>query len=118
MMAQASDIVLRFLFNPVEEPLIERGIGAAGEQEILPDGQAEFIAEIEKVIRGKIGASPHPHHVHMDGGGIAQQGFPSVSGRPGGIGQGRNPVAAFHKERNTIAFELEGLAPFVGFPDQ
>ena len=65
MMAQAADVVLRFGFDVRHEIGVEAGIGAAGEHEILPDGDSVFVAQIIKGIVFVDAAAPNAQHIHV-----------------------------------------------------
>ena len=68
---EVRDLVVRFGARAGQE----RGIGRierAGEHEVLPHEQAEFIAQVVEVLALVDAAAPYPQHVHVRRGRAAQ----------------------------------------------
>src|SRR5215510_25992 len=94
------------------------GYHIAAEHELLPDHDAELIADVIEIVGLVICASPCPHHIHM-GFPRSLQDLP-VPFRRDTIGEAvkRNHVCAFCKDRNSVYEEGKALAPFVGYAPQ
>src|SRR5690606_20908201 len=87
--------------------------GGTGKHEVLPDADAQFVADVVKGVVLINAAAPHAQHVHVGGGSIHQQTAVIVGGQARDEGIRRNPVGAFGEERHAVDGELERFAPFV-----
>ena len=89
------------------------GIERAGEHEILPDQQAELVAQVVEVLGLVDPAAPDAHHVHVGRDRGLQVARIIAPGEAGDKGARRDPVGALCENRPAVDDELERLAPFV-----
>ncbi len=86
------------------------GVGRAGEQEVLPDEQAELVAQVVEVVGLVDAAAPDPHQVDVGRLRLGQPG-----GVPGPVDAGRervvgDPVDSLDQDRAVVDDQLEGGA--------
>ena len=117
-MAQTADIIFRFGADIIHKRRIKSGVSGAGEHEILPDADAEFVAQIVKNIVLVKTAAPDAQHVHIGNGGALNQIGVIFLFQMRGKSIGRYPAGTFGEEPDVVDRKLEGLAPFVRFPLQ
>ena len=113
VVAQAADLVLRLGADAAEERAVEGGIGRAGEHEVLPDAQAQLVAEVVKILALVNAAAPDAEHVHVGAGGAAEERLVVAQADARGEGVGGNPVGALGEEGHSVDGEPEGFAPAV-----
>src|SRR5437870_13187854 len=112
MIPQTLYVIDSFLADIIEKFLIA-GIHAASEHEILPNQNAQLVAEVVKVVTLVNAAAPNTHHVHV----CVVHGLKQLAilllrdARRKTIR--RNPVATFGEDRHTVNDELKTLAPFI-----
>ena len=102
----------------VGQEILGGGVKVAGEHEILPDHQAQLVAQVIKPVRLIAPAAPDADHVHVRVHRRAQQvagGF-GRDGRPQSIR--RNPVRALHEHIAPVDAKGKAGAGGVGVGDQ
>ncbi len=115
MAAQAFDLIARLSFDFGHKFRIVFGVHGAGEHEILPDQQAQAVAErIEDVVLIDA-AAPDADHVHVGVLRGPKQHFIAFIGDGPNKGISGDPVTATRKDRDAIEYEAEeARAPFFG----
>jgi len=108
MMAQPSHNARNLLANVLE---IARDVKVrtAREHEIVPDHDAEFIAQVVKTIGFVQSPRPQAQHVHVRLLARAQEMFIVRHGQTILQRVGGNPVCAFAEDQMTINFESKRL---------
>ena len=107
MVPEAAHLVVDFNPDFLKE-FLRRRIKIAGEHEILPNHEAEFVAEIVEMVKLVASAAPDADHVHVGCGGGVEQ-FLCQFRRGGGRERvGRNPVGALAED--FAAVDPEGKA--------
>ena len=115
MMAQAADVIFRFSADIIHKRRVKSGIGGAGEHEILPDADTEFVAQVVENIILIETAAPNAQHVHVGVSGTLNQIPVIFRFEMRGECIGGDPAGAFGEERDVIDGKLEGFAPFIRF---
>jgi hypothetical protein len=105
--AQAAHGRARFGVHAGEEGRM-RGVEAAGEQEVLPDEHAEFVAGVVEGIVFVDAAAPDAQHGHVPGRGL-RHAF-AVALRADAVEQVvvGNPVRTAAEDVAAVDFEVEG----------
>ncbi len=111
MVVEAAHLVLGFRRKFVDEGLVGR-VKRARHHKILPDKQAEFVAEIVEDFLLVPTAAPHPHHIHVRFA-HAPEHVP-IDGRLGSIHVliNRDPIGTSREDRSIIHSEKERLSSF------
>src|SRR5450631_3100774 len=110
MVAQPLHLELRFTFYFLFEGIRPR-LPIVTEHEVLPDHDAEFIADIVELFGLVITAAPMTNHVHV-GVTCRLQHLPVLRRRyAAGEGVERDHVRAFAKYWNAVHVDLERPAP-------
>ncbi len=112
VIAQTLDLLRSFFANVLLKCQVARHHVAA-EHELLPDHQAQFVAEIVEVVALVNAAAPLAHHVHVS---VARglENLPLLRGRdPAGKAVKGDDVRAFGEYRNAVHDESEAGAPLV-----
>src|SRR6185437_9637529 len=113
MMGQASDIVAGLGFDLVSQGFF--GIHRAGEEKILPDEDAKFVADVVEIIRLKNAAAPNAEHVAagVDGllNALANARWLAGSVEEAVVG---DPVETFAEDGFAVDFENKSAADVVG----
>ncbi len=91
------------------------GVEVAGKHEILPDHEAQFIAEVVEPVGFIAAAAPDADHVHVGIDGGLQKVVDSVGGDPAGERVGGDPVGTAGKGGVTVDNKAEGAAGGIGF---
>src|ERR1700687_1665613 len=112
MITQALHLLDHLLPHVFLEGGISRDHGSA-EHEILPDHDAQFVADVIEVVRFVIPAAPVPDHVHVS---ISRrlQNLPMLRGRDASHeAVERNYIRTFRKDRNTIHYKGKAFPPLI-----
>ncbi len=112
MIAQALDLLDHLLPHTFLKGGISRDHGSA-EHEILPDHDAQLIADVIEVIRLVVASAPVPDHVHVS---IARrlQNLPMLRRRDSSHeAVERNYIRAFGKNRNTVHHKRKAFPPLI-----
>src|ERR1700681_1428695 len=113
MVPQPLDLLNRFFANILLEGDAPRN-DVSTKHKLLADHDAQFIADIVKVVGLVVTATPFSDHVHM---GVASRlKNLAVNIRRHAVRKAveRNDVRTFGINRDAIDYELETLAPLVG----
>lgn len=89
------------------------GVGGAGEEEVLPDQQAEFVAGVVELVALVESAAPDPDQVHARRDRLAEPAAVAGGVDPGGQHVVRDPVDAAGEDRRAVDDQREGAAPRV-----
>ena len=116
-MLQARDILANFRRHFGQEFFGCR-IHLAREHEVLPDHQAEFIAQIVKPVRLVAAAAPDAQHVHVRVDGRLQQIAHVICRDAPCQCVGRYPVCALAEHAASIDLNSEAAADVIGLADQ
>ena len=112
MIAQAADLKFGFEFDILLEG-VSAGLPIVAEHEILPDHDAELVAEVVEILGFVIAAAPVADHVHV---GVAC-GLQDAAVLFGGDARGEaiegDDVGAFTEDGDAIDDELERAAPLI-----
>ena len=113
MIAEAADLVFGLGFD-VEFEAVGAGLPVVAEHEVLPDQDAEFVADLVELVGLVVASAPMADHVHVGVAGGFEDA--AIVGCRDAIGEAvkRDNVGAFGEDRNAVDDELEGSAPFVG----
>ena len=113
VVAQALELPICLITHILQKSLIT-GIGIAGEHEILPHQQAQFIAIVVKGVILVNTATPNPDHVHVDLRSIMEQTVIHIASlrriQRARIRGCRNPVCTAGKEGFAVDLECERLS--------
>ena len=93
------------------------GVVHAGEHAVLPDEQAELVAEFVEAVALPLPAAPDAQHVHVGGDGVAQQALVDFGLLPRWQGVAGDPVGALAEELAPVDGDGEALADVVGTAD-
>ncbi|MBA7711240.1 hypothetical protein ES703_120195 [subsurface metagenome] len=107
VMAESVDVVLRLSTDILHKDVIKGGVGCAGEHEILPNADAEFIAEVVEYVSLVDTATPDAKHVHVCPGCAFKEMNVIIICEMWCERVGRNPVSTFGKEWDIINSKLE-----------
>ena len=112
MITKTLHVIGCFLTHVVEKRFIGR-IQAASKHEILPDENAHLIAKFIEVVTLINTAAPHTKHVHVGIAHRLKQLAIFLFGNAARKTIGRNPVAAFGKDRHAIDHKGEAFAGII-----
>src|SRR5947209_17781421 len=112
MIPQTLYVIDSFLADIIEKLLIA-GIHAASEHEILPNQNAQLVAEVVKVVALVNPAAPNTHHVHVCVMHGSKQLAILLLSDASRKTIRRNPITTFGEDRHTIDDKLKTLAPFI-----
>jgi len=118
VMAKPPQIVDDFFSHRRNERLVVHIVNRASEHQILPNEQAKFVAQIEKVIGRVDAAAPDANHVVVRRHGGFEQSFGDCF-----VGSAKkivfgNVVGALGEDFQSVDDEGEGFAPDVFFAFQ
>ena len=117
MIAQAPELVLGFLRNALLE-----GVGArlpiVAEHEILPDHDAQLVADVVELLGFVIAAAPVPDHVHVGVFSRLQHLAVLRGGDAGGETVERDHVGALAENGDAVDHEFERASPLIGLAPQ
>src|SRR5208337_652987 len=112
MFAQAADLEFGFEFNVLLEG-VGAGLPIVAEHEVLPDHDAEFVADVEELLGLVIASAPVADHIHV---GVAC-GLQDAAILFGGDARGEtvegDDVGALAEDGDPVDYELEGAAPLI-----
>ena len=117
MVAQAANLLCGFL-GDVELPVVGAGLPVVAEHEVLPDHDAELVAQVVELVGFVVAAAPMADHVHVGVDGRLQDLAVLLRGDAGGEAVEGNDVGAFAEHRDAVDDELEGASPLVGLATQ
>ena len=83
------------------------GVAHAGEHEVLPDHEAELVAQLVEIVGLVLAAAPDAQHVHVGGAGALQQVAHRGGGDARGDGIGWNPVRPHRRDVAAVHPHLE-----------
>ncbi|TLN05016.1 fructose 1,6-bisphosphatase, partial [bacterium] len=115
MVAELADDVFGLGPDVGPEGLVA-GEHGAGEHEVLPDDEAELVAEVVKLRRLVDAAAPDAEHVHVGLDGRAEQALILGPAEPAGKAVGRNPIRALGEKGHAVCGEIKARPPPVGLP--
>ena len=117
MIAQAAQLVSGF-GGGVELPVVGAGLPIVAEHEVLPDHDAELVADVVELVGLVVAAAPVANHVHVGVDGGLQDLAVLLGGDAGGEAVEGNDVGALTEDRDAVDDELEGASPLVGIAAQ
>ena len=113
MIAEAAKLLGSF-GSDVEFPVIKAGLPVVAEHEVLPDHDAEFVADVVELVGLVIAAAPVSDHVHVG----VHRGLEHVAVLLRGYASGEavegNDVGTFAENGDTVDDELERASPLIG----
>ena len=113
VVSQAADVIFGFGGDVGHEVGEEGGVGVAGEHHVVPDADAQFVADVVEPVFQIEGAAPDADHVGVAEGGLFQEvaviggAFAILNDVHG------DDVGAFGKEGDVVGREFKAAAPFV-----
>ena len=115
MMTKPADIVLKLPGDVLLE-LLRQIVHGAGEHEILPNQNAQLVADVVEEIVGIVSAAPNPDTVHIGASGILQQPPGALRIHPGQQIVLGNIVRTHGEHIHTVDAVGKGLAPCILLP--
>src|SRR2546421_8029402 len=112
MIPQTLHVIGGFLAHVFKKRFIAR-IQATAEHEILPDENSHFVAKLIEIVTLINSAAPNPQHIHVSVAHGLNQFAILILGNAARKTIGRNPVAAFGKDRHTVNDEGEAFTGVV-----
>ena len=112
MIAQAADLKFGFDFDILLEG-VGAGLPIVAEHEILPDHDAELVAEVVELLGFVIAAAPVANHVHVGVAGGLQDAAVLFGGDARGEAVEGDDVGAFAEHGDAVDDELEGASPLI-----
>ena len=103
---QPGDVLARLGLDLGGERLLLR-VGGAGEQEVLPDQQAELVGRVVEVVALVQAAAPHPQQVDVGVDGLVEPRGVAVAGDAGREAVVGDPVDAADEDRHAVDDEGE-----------
>src|SRR2546430_491511 len=109
MAGQAGQLFARLGGHLGGERLLLR-VRGAGEEEVLPDEEPEFVGEVVEVLALVDPAAPDPQIVDVRVGGLGEPGFVAVPGHPAGERVVGDPVGAAYEHGYVVDHDGERRA--------
>ena len=117
MGAEALHLIAHLGVDHLQE-LRRRRVLRAGEHHVLPDEQAELVAEIVEIVELVEAAAPDADHVHVGGDRLGEEAPDALAGDARGQRVGRDPVGALGEDVDAVDAEIHRHARFIGLGDQ
>jgi len=112
MIAQAADLEFSFDFDILLER-VGAGLPIVAEHEILPDHDAELVAEVVELLGLVIASAPVANHVHVGVACGLQDAAVLIGGDARGEAVEGDDIGALAEDGDAVDDELEGAAPLI-----
>ena len=117
MVAQTLHLILDLLADESQK-MRERGIVRTGEHAVVPDQNAELVAEFIEIFVLILSAAPDAEHVHIGFHGIRKNLVVTLAGETLRHGVHRNPVRPLAEDVDAVDTELHRPPDFVVLVDK